>query len=122
MVQEMACIICPMSCHLTIETNEEGEVTSVSGNNCKRGDAYARSELTNPVRMVTGTVRLEHGLYPRLPVTLSGMIPKSMIFPVMEEIHKVNMVAPIKIHDIIIENVCGLPVNVIASRSVKKID
>lgn len=122
MVQEMACIICPMSCHLTVETNESGEVLSVSGNTCKRGDTYARSELVHPVRMVTGTVRLEHGLYPRLPVTLSGMIPKNMIFPVMEEIHKANVVAPVKIHDIIIENVCGLSVNVIASRSVKKID
>ncbi len=53
MIRELVCINCPMSCHLQVECTEQGEVLSVSGNTCKRGDAYARQEISAPVRMVT---------------------------------------------------------------------
>lgn len=115
---EMPCITCPMSCHLTAELNEKGEVISVSGNTCKRGEAYARTELTNPVRTLTSTVKLENGTEKRLPVITKGQLPKDKMFEVMEEIHKTKVCAPVKENDIIIKNVCNLDIDVIASRSV----
>jgi len=93
----------------------------VKGNTCKRGEVYARSELTNPQRMLTSTVKLEGGLYKRLPVITYAPIPKEKLFDVMNEINKIEVCAPIKINDIIIQNVCGLNVNIIASRSVEQI-
>lgn len=45
--RELICIGCPMGCPMTV-TMENGEVLSVSGNTCKRGDVYARKEVTNP--------------------------------------------------------------------------
>ncbi len=119
-IKEMACIVCPMSCHLSVTLDESGKVVEVTGNTCPRGETYARNEMTNPMRMVTSTVVLEGGPYPRLPVILSDMIPKGEMFHVMKEINRVKVSAPIKIATIIIENVCGLGVNVIASRSVEK--
>ena len=53
MKRELICIGCPMGCHLTAEV-ENGAVTSVTGNTCPRGDAYARRECVAPVRTVTG--------------------------------------------------------------------
>lgn len=119
MKKEMACIVCPMSCHLKVELNEADEVLSVSGNTCPRGEQYARNEMTNPVRMLTSTVKLKNGLYKRLPVILSAEIPKDKMFQVMDAINKAQVKAPVKIKDVIIENVCGLQVNVVASRSMK---
>jgi CxxC motif-containing protein len=119
-VKEMACIVCPMSCHLKVELDENGKVLQVSGNTCPRGEVYARAEMTNPVRMVTSTVVLKDGPYKRLPVILSGMIPKGEIFHVMEEINKVKVCAPVHINDIIIENIAGLHVDLLASRSMEK--
>ena len=58
--RELTCIGCPMGCPLIV-TMEAGEVISVTGNSCKRGDVYARKEVTNPTRIVTSTVRVSGG-------------------------------------------------------------
>ncbi len=44
-VRNLTCIGCPLGCALRVEM-ENGEVLSVSGNTCKRGDDYARKEVT----------------------------------------------------------------------------
>ena len=97
------------------------EIISVTGNTCPRGEQYARNELTHPMRQLTSTVSIKNALYKRLPVILSGEIPKEKIFDVMEQIHKASIEAPVKIGDIVIADVCGLGVNVIASRSMEAI-
>ena len=43
--KNLICINCPLGCPLTV-TLEGGEVKTVSGNTCPRGEAYARKELT----------------------------------------------------------------------------
>ena len=120
--KELTCIICPMSCHLEVTLDDNGAIVSVTGNTCKRGDQYARTELTSPVRMLTSTVKLEGGLYKRLPVITSDNIPKGSMTEVMEAISKVTVSAPVKIKDVIIENVCGLGVDIVASRSMEKME
>lgn len=124
MKNELTCIICPMGCLLEAdcEKSEGGSwrVTAVTGNTCPRGEKYARSELTHPVRTVTGTVALSGARYCRLPVITSAPVPRERIFDVMKEIHAVCVCAPVQIHDIIIENVCGLGVHVLASRSMER--
>ena len=58
--RQLTCIGCPMGCQLTA-TIENGVVTTVTGNTCKRGDSYARKECVAPARTVTGTVRCTGG-------------------------------------------------------------
>ena len=53
--RELTCIGCPLGCPLMV-TMENGAVVSVTGNTCPRGDAYARTEVTAPSRIVTTTV------------------------------------------------------------------
>ena len=119
MKQMLDCIVCPASCRIQVETGADGEL-KISGNGCKRGAAYARTELTAPVRMVTSTVALSGAGIARLPVVTSAPIPKDQIFPVMEEIHKIRVCAPIAVNGIIKKDLCGLGVDLIAGRSVKR--
>lgn len=122
MKTEFTCIVCPMSCIITVEQEDLiKDILSVTGNTCKRGEQYVRNELTHPMRQLTSTVQIANAPYKRLPVILSGEIPKEQIFNVMEEIHKAAVIAPIKKGDVIIANVCNLAVDVVASRSMPSI-
>ena len=84
MKKEMTCVACPLGCQITVEI-ENDEVISVTGNTCKRGDAYARTEITNPVRSIHSTVKVNGGEHPVVPCKTSGPIPKGAIFDVMKE-------------------------------------
>ena len=75
----LICIGCPMGCPLTV-TMDKGEVTQVTGNTCKRGDIYARKEVTNPTRIVTSTVMVEGGNHGMVSVKTQTDIPKAKIF------------------------------------------
>ena len=56
MKQKLICIVCPMGCHLDVDVEDDYAVT---GNQCKRGIAYAKKELTNPTRTITSTVKIK---------------------------------------------------------------
>jgi CxxC motif-containing protein len=112
---ELICITCPMGCTLDV-THEGDTIVEVDGATCKRGEDYAKEELTNPHRMVTTTVRVAGGLHPLLPVYTSAPIPKGRIFDLLEEIRKVEVQAPVKMGDAVLENVVDTDVKVLASR------
>lgn len=117
-MRELICIVCPRGCHLKVTS--ENDNYKVTGNSCPRGEKYAISEITNPTRMVTSTVRVLDGDLTRLPVVTSKPIPKRMIFEVMKEINKTYVYAPIKTHQVIIKNILGLDADIYATRDVMK--
>jgi len=117
-VHELICIACPLGCHLKVT---EGDTILVEHAKCKRGEAYGVKELTNPTRIVTSTMKIEGAMFSRIPVRTAQDIPKHLIFECMKEINKVTLQAPIKMGDVLIENLLGTGVNVIASRSMKKV-
>ena len=90
MKKEMTCVACPLGCQITVEI-EHDEVISVTGNTCKRGDAYARTEIKNPMRSIHSTVKVNGGYYPVVPCKTSGPIPKGAIFDVMKEMKVVSI-------------------------------
>lgn len=114
-MKELICITCPRGCHLVVD-----DALNVSGNNCPRGAIYAKAELTHPVRMVTSTVKIDSEIESRLPVKTKEPIAKELIFKVMDEINKVEVKAPIKIGDVVIKNVLGSGVDVIATKDIRK--
>ena len=115
MKKSLICVSCPLGCPIEVEI-ENGEVVAVTGNTCKRGDAYARSEITNPVRSLTSSVKVENGLHPVVPVKSSGPVPKDKMFDCMKEINSVTVKAPVKIGDVVIENILGLGVDIVATK------
>lgn len=111
--RELTCIVCPRGCSLSVELDGEGGVLSVSGNLCPRGKEYAINECTHPVRVVTSTVRCECGSV--IPVKTAGAVPKELVFKVMKEINSALVKDGVEIGDVIIENVCGTGVDVVAT-------
>ena len=109
----LVCITCPRGCALTVE-NVNGEWV-VSGNSCKKGKEFAINEMTNPMRTICSTVKTAFPEAPVLPCRVSADIPKNKIFDVMAEINKVEVKSPIKRGDVIIKDVLGLGVDVIAT-------
>jgi CxxC motif-containing protein len=118
--REIICIGCPMGCPLEVEM-ENGQVTKVSGNSCKRGETYAHKECTNPTRILTSSVGVKDGNDAVVPVKTEKDIPKEKIFECMKDLKNVVVEAPIHIGDIIIKNISGTGVNIIATKEVKKI-
>ncbi len=116
--KEMVCVSCPIGCAITVELDDNNEVVSVKGNTCPRGDKYARQECTHPERMLTSTVKVEGGSLPVVPVKSASPIPKEMLFDAMKEVNKVTLKAPVEIGDIVIENILGTGVNIIATNDV----
>ena len=115
--QELICINCPMGCPLTVET-EGNEVLSVTGNTCPRGESYARKEVTNPTRIVTTTVRVREGREKMVSVKTETDIPKGKIFECVKQLKDVELMAPVHIGDVILENAAGTGVNVVATKAV----
>lgn len=114
-MKELICIVCPKGCRLKIDEN-----LNVTGNGCNRGIEYGINELTNPTRMLTSTVIVLNGELSRVSVVTSKPIPKNKIFDVMNEINKVKVSAPIYVKDVIIKDVLGLGVDIIATRDIKE--
>lgn len=110
---KMICINCPKGCELDVERASDGTV-SVTGNACPRGEEYGRSELVNPTRMVTGLVRVA-GMRKPLPVKTKTAIPKVKIDAVLFALHQTTVQLPVRIGDVIIQNVAETGVDVVAT-------
>lgn len=115
MCKELICITCPQGCHLTVHPDHD---YAVSGNSCPRGAEYGKSELLHPVRVLTSTVRLEGGPGPRLNVKSSRPIPKELLFRAMEEVNRVVAVCPVRAGDVLMENLCGTGISLVAAKTV----
>ena len=113
----LTCIGCPLGCMLTV-TLENGAVTGVQGNTCKRGDDYARKECTAPERMVTGTVRVLDGKAPVVSVRTAMPIPKEKVMEAAAVMHAVAVKAPVALGDVVLADIAGTGADLIATRSV----
>jgi len=122
--KELICIICPNGCQLQadIQEGEQLVVTDVTGNLCDKGPEWARQEIVNPMRTIASNVLVEQGDFPLVSVRTDSPISLKMIFDVMKEIKTVRLTAPVKIGDIIIEKVAGLPCYIIATWNVQRVE
>ena len=119
--KELICIGCPLGCNLTVEM-DGGQVVSVNGNTCKRGDDYASKELTDPRRIVTSTVPVAGGNLPVVSVKTASDIPKGKIRECLCALKGVTLTAPVQIGDVIVENVADTGVDVIATKSISAVE
>lgn len=104
MTEHITCIECPMGCAIEADL-EDGKVTSVRGNRCPRGKAYAESEVTCPVRVLTTTVRTKNGQM--LPVKTSKPIRKASLFSVMQAIREIHPEEAVHIGDVLVRGIDG---------------
>jgi CxxC motif-containing protein len=91
----------------------------VTGNKCKKGYTYAVRELTNPTRILTSTVKVGSGAHKRLPVRTKEAIPKGRLFDCMRLIDTVVVRPPVRIGEVILADLLGTGVDLIASKSIE---
>ena len=114
-MRELICINCPLGCRLSVDDKDVSNV-KVTGNTCPRGVTYAVSEVTAPKRMVTSSVPVVGSKTKRVSVKTSAPIAKDKIFECLEEIKSIRATAPVAIGDVLLANVCGSGVNIVATR------
>lgn len=114
MIKELTCIRCPIGCSLQVEMNGD-EVVNVTGNNCPRGAEYARKELTAPSRIVTSTVRTIGGERDVVAVKTAADVPKGTMMDVIRALKEVEVQAPVHIGDVVLSDVAGTGVDIVAT-------
>lgn len=120
---QFSCTTCPSECLLIVEVERDAdgavvEVRSVTGNSCPRGNKFAHQELTCPMRVLTTTVAVSGGDETLLPVRTAEAIPLSLHAQAMDLIRGLVVNAPIRMGDIVLEDILGTNIDLIASMNI----
>lgn len=116
---KIICIGCPKGCSISV-MHDGVNILSVDGYNCKNGLEYAKNEFISPKRTLTSTVKIKNGELPLIPVKTRNAISKDKIFECMKEICKIEVEAPVELGTVLISDIDGTGVDLIATRSVHK--
>ena len=117
MKKEIICTVCPRGCHIMVEGDGE-KVLTAEGYSCKRGLEYANTEYAHPVRILTTLVKIAGVQNDLLPVRSNKPLPKESLFACMEQIRAAAVKLPVKRYDVIIADICGTGVDIVATKSV----
>lgn len=117
--REFICVTCPVGCSISV-TAEGDALVEIHGQACQRGEAFVREELAAPKRMLTSTVRVTGGEYPLAPVRTTAPVPKPLLLDVAAALRRVVVEAPVAEHQVIVADVLGTGVDIVASRDVAR--
>lgn len=118
-MKEFVCICCPLGCALNVDDSNKDDI-KVEGFTCPRGKKYAIDEVTAPMRVVTSIVRVDNGEINMVSVKTAEPIPKDKIFKSLELLKPLHIQAPVKIGQVVYENVLGTGVNFVATKNVNQ--
>jgi len=116
MIDRLTCLLCPIGCELEVES--EGDRVEVRGHQCDKGIDFAAEEVLRPKRNLATSVPLAGTVDRMVSVRLTGRVPREKIFSILAEIAKIRPAAPVRRGDVLIADVCGTGVDVIATRTV----
>lgn len=120
--KSIICTVCPMGCKMNVTSTNQNEVDyKIEGNKCNRGVDYAIKEITNPTRILTSTVAISNAFINRIPVKSSDPIPKGLLKEAMKVIGTLDVQAPRTAGDLIVKDILGTGVDIVASRSLDRI-
>ena len=119
MVKEIICTVCPRGCHISVE-GEGKTVNTITGEGCKRGVEYATAEFIAPVRILTTLVKIEGRENELLPVRSNKPLLKEKLFDAMAVIKGISVKAPVNMYDIIVKDICGTGVDIVATKDIKQ--
>lgn len=120
--KKIICTNCPLGCKINLiyADADEVEVIEAQGNRCKRGLEFAKQEITDPLRVVVTSVRVEDGEIPMASVRSDKPVPLRLMEEIMDVIRQTKVSAPVKRGDIIIENILNTGANIISTRTVNR--
>lgn len=116
MSERLTCILCPVGCELEARRTPGG--LDVTGHECDKGVDFATEEILRPMRNLATSVPIEGTKTRMVSVRLSGRVPRDMIFPILAEIARLRPRAPVRRGQVLIADVLGTGVDVIATRTV----
>lgn len=114
--KNVICTVCPRGCSINV-VGEGNRIDTIGGYSCKRGERYATDEFLLPKRIFTSTVRIDGSSEPLLPVRSDATVPKAKLFEIAAQVRSVKAVSPVKTGDIIIKDILGLGVDIVACRN-----
>jgi CxxC motif-containing protein len=121
MTKNITCIICPTGCQITVN-GEGSRIDSIENYKCGRGKVYAKKEFVDPSRILTSSVAVIDSDRCLVPIRSSQPISLDRLFACMEEIKKITVSAPVKMHQVIISNILDTGVDIIACAPVERSD
>jgi len=116
-LDRLTCVLCPVGCELEVRKDEAGEL-DVQGNQCDKGVPFAVEEILHPKRNLATSIPVRGTASKMVSVRLSGPVPREMIFPILAEIARLRPEAPVRRGQVLIADVLGTGVDVIATRTV----
>jgi CxxC motif-containing protein len=116
-LDRLTCVLCPVGCELEVRKDEAGEL-DVQGYQCDKGVPFAVEEILHPKRNLATSVPVRGTEAKMVSVRLSDRVPREMIFPVLAEIAKLRPEVPVRRGQVLITDVLGTGVDVIATRTV----
>ncbi len=117
--RDFTCIVCPLGCRISVLIENDGNITQVKGNGCKRGASYAESECVNPLRTLTSTARVIGSQFPLIPVKSDRPISKALVRDCMKEINQIRVHPPINAGDVLVKNILNTGADIVATGSVR---
>lgn len=118
MIKSLTCIECPKGCKISVDFDGD-KINSITGFQCKKGEAYAREEVADPKRILTSAVLTKGLELKMLPVRTNKPIPKSKLMEAMEEIKKIKKIRqgkPVETGDVIKKDFIVQGVDLVATR------
>jgi len=117
--QTITCVACPKGCEVTVE-HDGDEIINIMGNACPQGEDYAKEEIIAKTRILPTTVKVKNGALPLCPVKTTKQIPLELMDKAMAKIGEKEIEAPLKIGQVIIENILDTEADVVATRDLPK--
>jgi CxxC motif-containing protein len=115
--KDLTCIVCPNGCRISVTQQPGGELV-FDGSTCDKGEDYATDEFLAPKRMLITTMRITNGSLPVIPVRSRQPIPKERVFDAMDLVNQTAATAPVSMGDVLVPDVFGTGIDIIASRDV----
>ncbi|MBA7559322.1 DUF1667 domain-containing protein [Candidatus Atribacteria bacterium 1244-E10-H5-B2] len=119
MEREFICIICPNSCRISIEY-EGTNIRNIKGDECPKGKDYVKNEITNPLRVFTGSVLVENGDFSLVSVKTHVPIPKKYLKKIGEITRRIKVEVPVEIGQIVASNLLDNNIDLVATRKIEK--
>ena len=116
----LTCILCPVGCE--IEVRRGTKALDLKGHQCEKGIDFATEEVLRPRRNLATSVPLKGSETLMVSVRLSGRVSREMLFPILDKISKLRPDGPVRRGQVLIPDVLGTGVDVIATRTVKAAD
>ncbi|MGB6370960.1 MAG: DUF1667 domain-containing protein [Atribacterota bacterium] len=119
MEREFVCIICPNGCRIKVEY-EGTNIKNIKEDECPKGKDYVKNEITDPLRVFTGSVLVENGDFSLVGVKTPVPIPKKYLKKIGEITRRIKVEAPVEIGQIVAFNLLNENIDLVATRKIEK--